>query len=104
MDMPFGQHKGTALSALPGEYFAWLCALDLREPLKSAVHDEVHRRLSSQPVVPEPPLPVPQEIAALAHDLISAGLLSLAPTSDPTQLNQATDWLRRSLHRKDTPR
>lgn len=42
--MPFGQHKGRALSEVPLDYLQWLFTIELREPLCSAVITELDRR------------------------------------------------------------
>jgi len=47
--MPFGRHRGRPLSEIPADYLAWLCTLDLREPLRSAVAEEVARRSGTGP-------------------------------------------------------
>jgi hypothetical protein len=44
--MPFGKHRGQALSEIPGDYINWLldnCG-NLRDPLKSALIAEQQRR------------------------------------------------------------
>jgi len=48
--MPYGKHKGKALSALPADYIKW-CLSDmehLREPLRVALTAELERRESTQ--------------------------------------------------------
>lgn len=50
MKMPFGKYKGCELSGLPDDYLLWLYkghVVDLRDPLKTAVLDEIHRRARS---------------------------------------------------------
>jgi hypothetical protein len=43
--MPFGRFRGVPISDLPNDYLAWLSELeDLREPLASAVFQEVNNR------------------------------------------------------------
>jgi hypothetical protein len=42
--MPFGKFKGHAVEDLPDAYIVWLVGLDLREPLRGAVIDEIARR------------------------------------------------------------
>jgi hypothetical protein len=42
--MPFGKFKGYAVEDLPDAYVAWLVSIDLREPLRGAVVDEMARR------------------------------------------------------------
>jgi hypothetical protein len=42
----FGTHRGKRLREVPVSYLAWLLTIELREPLRSAVHDlvqELHR-------------------------------------------------------------
>ncbi len=42
--MPFGKHRGLALSAIPEDYLRWLQTLDLRGWLRQAVVDELSAR------------------------------------------------------------
>jgi hypothetical protein len=42
--MPFGKFKGRDLRHVPDDYLDWLFEIDLRDPLKSAVHREISRR------------------------------------------------------------
>ena len=45
MRMPFGKYKGHNLDALPDAYLLWVSAnIPLREPLGSAISDEMARR------------------------------------------------------------
>jgi hypothetical protein len=45
MTMPFGKYRGLDLSELPDDYFNWLAGRpNLREPLLSAVVDELRAR------------------------------------------------------------
>ncbi|MBI4873390.1 MAG: DUF3820 family protein, partial [Acidobacteria bacterium] len=45
MTMPFGKHRGDDLRDVPTAYFDWLLAnIPLREPLLSAVEDELRAR------------------------------------------------------------
>jgi hypothetical protein len=37
----FGTHRGKRLREVPVSYLAWLLTIELREPLRSAVHDLV---------------------------------------------------------------
>lgn len=56
--MPFGQHKGERLEALPSDYLLWLgCLDDLRQPLLGHVLKEMARRileLERRPTTSEP--------------------------------------------------
>src|SRR5690349_1719197 len=44
VNMPFGKHKGTPIELLDDSYLWWLASIELREPLLSAVGDEIVRR------------------------------------------------------------
>lgn len=45
MKMPFGKFKGYDLKEIPDDYLQWLMfEIDLREPLRSAVHREYYAR------------------------------------------------------------
>jgi hypothetical protein len=88
--MPFGRHRGRALADLPDGYFAWLRTLDLREPLRSAVAEEVERRDRQRP---DP---------RVVEDLIAAGQRALARRHHPDaggshdamiSVRLAADWL-----------
>jgi len=89
--MPFGRHRGQRLSTLPAAYLEWLLGLDdLREPLRSAIEVEAHRRRA--------PRPDPR----IVEDLISRGQRSLARTAHPDRggtheqmlgVRLAADWL-----------
>lgn len=47
MKMPFGKYKSYDLGELPDDYLEWLhFEIELREPLKSAVHREYQARLN----------------------------------------------------------
>jgi hypothetical protein len=94
--MPFGKHKGKPLGELPDEYLDWLSSLvDLREPFKTAVRQEVAvRRNSGKPS------------AALALNVINAGYRKLAIQTHPDHggavdamqaLNTTITWLRRQV-------
>lgn len=72
--MPFGKHRGKPLDLLPDDYLQWLVAnIRLREPLGSAVRDEIERRRPHQPKrlssCPHP---------GVAVELIGSGLRTLA--------------------------
>jgi hypothetical protein len=104
--MPFGKHRGCALSELPGDYLAWLGSLpDLRDPLRSAVRSEQARRL----VHPDAgPATMPPELRAVAVELVGAGHRALARRYHPDvggdttrmrQTNLAAEALRSLLER-----
>jgi len=61
MLMPFGKYKGQDLSALPDEYLLWLSAnIPLRDPLRSAVAEEITERGWELPTPPPPSSPPPR--------------------------------------------
>ena len=62
MRMPFGKYKGRDLAALPDEYLLWVSAnIPLREPLGSAISDEMALRgYEELPPPPAPPRPFTQ--------------------------------------------
>jgi hypothetical protein len=55
--MPFGKHKGSPLSAVPGDYLTWLAGKldELRDPFRTALVAELARRASASG--PTPPAP-----------------------------------------------
>src|SRR5207245_11467446 len=60
--MPFGKHRGTPLSELPGGYLRWLGTklADWREPLRSELATEIERRNGQTlPRVVDGPTPTP---------------------------------------------
>jgi hypothetical protein len=88
--MPFGKYRSWPLPDLPADYLAWLCTLHLREPLRSAVADEVARRRADGP---DP---------RVVEDLIAAGQRALARRHHPDiggthdamlAVRVAADWL-----------
>ena len=61
MRMPFGKYKGQDLAALPDEYLLWVIAnVPLREPLGSAITDEMALRGYEE--LPPPPVPPPHPL------------------------------------------
>ena len=45
MRMPFGKFRGELVDLLPDDYLEWLAeTVDLREPLRSAVHEALASR------------------------------------------------------------
>ena len=102
MLMPFGKYRGQPLSVLPDDYLAWLRTIELRQPLVSAVLDEVERRQGPQSG-PRPPnrrgCPAPE----VALELVGAGLKRLASKHHPDAggtheamigVTAAAEWLR----------
>lgn len=48
MKMPFGKYKNCFLFELPDDYLDWLrFEIDLREPLRSAIHREYYERFEA---------------------------------------------------------
>ena len=59
MRMPFGKYRGQDLAALPDAYLLWVSAnVPLREPLWSAITDEMALRGYEE--LPPPPVPLPR--------------------------------------------
>src|SRR5687768_15107344 len=93
--MPFGKYRGRALRELPDSYVTWLRGLDLREPLRTALLQEVERRRGNGP---DP---------KLAEDLVERGRRSLAKSLHPDiaggshdqmlALQRTADWLLRKV-------
>ena len=60
MLMPFGKYKGHDLSTLTDNYLLWLAAnIPLRDPLRSAVTEEIIARGLDVPPPPSSSLPRP---------------------------------------------
>jgi putative quorum-sensing-regulated virulence factor len=97
MNMPFGRYRGLPLRDLPDPYLSRLRSLDdLREPLLSAVDDELDRRGGAQRTR------APYD-ATLAQEIVAAGYRSLAKLHHPDgggdlqmmkKLNATAEWLR----------
>jgi hypothetical protein len=82
MTMPFGRHKGRPVAKLPSDYLVWLAGReDLRDPLRTAVLGELWQRIGIQP--PPPPREIPPDLAAVAEEIITAGLRALACVHHP---------------------
>ena len=61
MLMPFGKHKSHDLDELPDEYLLWVIAnIPLREPLWSAITEEMALRGFEE--LPPPPAPPPRPL------------------------------------------
>jgi uncharacterized protein (DUF3820 family) len=59
MLMPFGKYKGHNLDELPDEYLLWVIAnIPLRDPLGSAITEEMALRGYEE--LPPPPAPAPR--------------------------------------------
>jgi hypothetical protein len=42
--MPFGKYKNWLIRDLPLDYLLWVTSIELRQPLRGAIDDEVRRR------------------------------------------------------------
>jgi uncharacterized protein (DUF3820 family) len=61
MRMPFGKYKGHDLDALPDAYLLWVLAnIPLRDPLGSAITEEMALRGYEE--LPPPPAPPPRPL------------------------------------------
>jgi hypothetical protein len=94
--MPFGKYRGRPLTAVDDKYLEWLCSIDLREPLLSAVVAEIDRR-EAMDATDAPP--------AVA-DIITVGFRTLAQRAHPDHggdtatmraLLEGRAWLRTKL-------
>jgi uncharacterized protein (DUF3820 family) len=105
-NMPFGRYKGRPIVQLPDGYVRWLAGLsDLREPLLSAVRDEIQRRgLDSETEARADVDGCPD--ARTAEALVRAGVKTLSLKHHPDRggdhedmvaINLAAEWLRRRL-------
>jgi Putative quorum-sensing-regulated virulence factor len=82
MTIPFGKFKGRPLAELPDDYLGWLFSLgDLREPLRSAVDREWHRRLTTWPLMALATLPI--DAVPIADELVRAGYRALTRRDHP---------------------
>ena len=94
--IPFGRYRGQLLEALPEYYIDWLLTIDLREPLRAAVHAEHERRIFSQETrsIVNP---------AIIDELVGAGVRTLAKKYHPDcggdhqrmiAINAAAEWVK----------
>ena len=103
MKMPFGKFKGVYIHDLPFDYLTWVHNLDnLREPLLSAIENEVHAR--TEPVNGGKPLD--PDVRAMVEELVSTGYRKLAQVHHPDHggetrtmqlVNAAAEWLRAAV-------
>jgi hypothetical protein len=115
--MPFGRYRDWLLEDLPRSYLAWLLTIDLREPLRSDVWEEAHRRgvdaqdgrrrhtdTDREPHIDGDHRYVPD--VALVEELVGAGLKVLARRHHPdvggnhdtmVAITAAADWLRAAV-------
>jgi hypothetical protein len=85
MTMKFGKYKGIELEDLPNTYLAWLVAIDLREPLRSAVDREYEFRYA-RPFAPASSglaIRLPFEQLPLARRVFDLGYRTLARRLHP---------------------
>jgi hypothetical protein len=100
MKMPFGKFKGVLVADLDDNYLKWLHdSIELREPLRSAIREELRRREETTGRPGEPDL-------KLARTVIDTGYKALALRHHPDRggdlrvmqtLNTTVDWLRRHV-------
>ncbi len=109
--MPFGKHRGTAISELADEYLLWLTSIELRRPwLRDAVEEEIERRRLDEERREEERRETFDRLNApqpeVADAIVGAGLRSLARRHHPdvggdgrrmSELNNAADWLRQQV-------
>lgn len=104
--MPFGKFAGCAVSELPDSYLRWLSTLNLYDPLKGAVDDEIQTRISRDGarrafgLTPSSP----KVDRTTVEEIIGAGLRALARKHHPDleggneeemkRINLAASWLR----------
>ena len=89
MPMPFGKYKGQEISAIPDEYLLWLIAnIPLREPLLSAIVEELtDRDLEFVVLPPSPPSsPPPRPPYKAPHEDDTDGAWTMG--GDPQELIQ----------------
>ena len=79
MNMPFGKYRGVEIADLPDDYLQWLCAIELREPLRGAVHVEFELRFTKC----DTHASLSTDARVMAQELISAGYRKLAAQHHP---------------------
>jgi hypothetical protein len=101
--MPFGRYRGHTLADLPDSYVEWLLGLaDLREPLRSAITAEWHRRCTHDlggrfRPLPLDAMPIAESIITLGHRALTRQHhpdLAGGSTRAMQLVNLAADWLR----------
>jgi hypothetical protein len=86
MRVRFGKHAGCEVSELPDGYLRWLSTLDLRDPLRRAVDDEIQTRIQRDAtrrafgVTPSVERGVDR---TTVEEIVGAGLRSLAKKYHP---------------------
>jgi hypothetical protein len=101
--MRFGRYRGRPLRELPDDYLSWLGTLDLREPLRTDIDQELVRRAhdarSGDAVAS-----VPASLRDTTEALVTAGYRALARRAHPDaggddatmrDVNAAVEVLRR---------
>lgn len=74
MRMPFGKYRGQPLSAIPGDYLAWLLTIELWPATRQAVADELRRRGYSDAGQPQPEQSAEQLRSIVEHWYRAAAL------------------------------
>ena len=97
MRMPFGKHRGQALSDLPDEYLEWLLGIELRNPVFEAVGAEFSRRAggrrpASSGQAPTLSIAIKTWEVPQMRDLVERGYHSLAKSHHP-DAGGATDTM-----------
>lgn len=78
--IPFGRYRGELLEDVPMGYLRWLCGIELREPLRTDVEEELRRRQANPGAAP---VCLPAPVQEAAREIIAAGFRTLAKNKHP---------------------